>query len=63
MAIGCLAIIASVGLRDFDQYLNGHVSRQLYHKKDAQVDPLETMEVNTKRAEESVEIEKGSLTN
>lgn len=44
VAIGILAIAASVGMRDFDKYLTGHVSRQLYHKKDADTDPLETAE-------------------
>jgi hypothetical protein len=43
-AIGVLAIIASVCMRDFDQYLTSHVSRQLYSKKDARTDPLETAE-------------------
>lgn len=41
VAIGALAIAASVCMRDFDKYLTGHVSRQLYHKKDANTDPLE----------------------
>lgn len=44
VAIGILAIAASVGMRDFDKYLTGHVSRQLYHKKDVNTDPLETLE-------------------
>lgn len=44
IAIGVLAIAASVSMRDFDKYLTGHVSRQLYHKKDANIDPLETAE-------------------
>lgn len=42
VAIGVLAIVASVCMRDFDKYLTGHVSRQLYHKGDANTDPLET---------------------
>lgn len=42
VAIGVLAIAASVCMRDFDKYLTGHVSRQLYHKRDANTDPLET---------------------
>jgi hypothetical protein len=33
-----------VCMRDFDQYLTSHVSRQLYSKKDARTDPLETAE-------------------
>ncbi|CAN9322067.1 unnamed protein product [Alternaria alternata] len=41
VAIGGLSIIASVCMRDFDEYLTGHVSRQLYHKKDTSTDPLE----------------------
>jgi hypothetical protein len=28
-------------MRDFDEYLTGHVSRQLYHKRDTSTDPLE----------------------
>lgn len=44
VAIGVLAIAASICMRDFDQYLTGHVSRQLYHKKDAHTDPLENAE-------------------
>ncbi|KZM18935.1 hypothetical protein ST47_g9933 [Ascochyta rabiei] len=41
VAIGVLAIIASVCMRDFDKYLTDHVSRQLYHKKITHIDPLE----------------------
>jgi hypothetical protein len=48
VAIGALAIIASLCMRDFDKYLTGHVSRQLYHKKDARTDPLETAEVRSR---------------
>lgn len=44
VAIGVLAIAASVCMRDFDKYLTSHVSRQLYRKKDAHTDPLETAE-------------------
>jgi hypothetical protein len=43
VAIGGMAIIASLCMRDFDEYLTGHVSRQLYHKRDASTDPLEAM--------------------
>jgi hypothetical protein len=43
VAIGGLAILASLCMRDFDKYLNTHVSRQLYHKRDAHTDPLETI--------------------
>ena len=45
VALGGLAIIASICLRDFDQYLTGHVSRQLYHKQEANTDPLEKLDV------------------
>ncbi|KAL1801564.1 hypothetical protein ACET3X_001906 [Alternaria dauci] len=41
VAIGGLAIIASLCMRDFDEYLTGHVSRQLYHKRDTSTDPLD----------------------
>lgn len=41
VAIGVLAIAASVCMRDFDKYLTSHVSRQLYHKRDANTNPLE----------------------
>lgn len=53
VAIGVLAIAASVCMRDFDKYLTGHVSRQLYHKKDANTDPLETAEGANVIAKES----------
>lgn len=42
VAIGVVAIGASVCMRDFDKYMTNHVSRQLYHRKDADTDPLET---------------------
>jgi hypothetical protein len=32
VAIGVLAIAASVCIRDFDKYLTGHVPRQLYRR-------------------------------
>ena len=44
VAIGVVSIIASVCMRDFDRYLTSHVSRQLYNKKDAHTDPLETVD-------------------
>ena len=44
VAVGVVAIAASICMRDFDKHLTGHVSRQLYHKKDADTDPLEKME-------------------
>ncbi|KAB2110421.1 Trichothecene efflux pump [Alternaria gaisen] len=49
VAIGGLAIIASLCMRDFDEYLTGHVSRQLYHKRDTSTDPLE---VTTREVDE-----------
>ncbi|RYN41330.1 hypothetical protein AA0113_g6764 [Alternaria arborescens] len=49
VAIGVLAIIASLCMRDFDEYLTGHVSRQLYHKRDTSTDPLE---VTTREVDE-----------
>ncbi|KAJ4343086.1 hypothetical protein N0V95_006783 [Ascochyta clinopodiicola] len=50
VAIGMLAIAASACMRDFDKYLTDHVSRQLYHKKDAHTDPLEKKhEMNVSR--------------
>lgn len=45
VAIGVLAIVASLCMRDFDKYLTGHISRQLYHKKDARRDPLESADI------------------
>ena len=44
VAVGVVAIAASICMRDFDKYLTGHVSRQLYHKNDADTDPLEKVE-------------------
>ena len=44
VAVGVVAIAASICMRDFDKYLTDHVSRQLYHKKDANTDPLENVE-------------------
>jgi hypothetical protein len=35
VAVGVVAIAASICMRDFDKYLTGHVSRQLYRKKDS----------------------------
>ncbi|CAO2656026.1 Nn.00g048290.m01.CDS01 [Neocucurbitaria sp. VM-36] len=58
VAIGGLAIIASVCMRDFDKYLTGHVSRQLYHKKDAKTDPLESAEMMGKVRQDSTEDQK-----
>lgn len=49
VALGGVAIIASACLRDFDQYLTEHVSRQLYHKKDANTDPLDNVDVKVTR--------------
>jgi hypothetical protein len=50
VGIGGVAIIASLCMRDFDKYLNTHVSRQLYHKKDAHTDPLETVRMTPESA-------------
>lgn len=63
VALGCLAIIASALLRDFDKYLTGHVSRQLYHKKDANTDPLDAVDLNVMRgkSEEEVKDEKAPV--
>ncbi|KAG9197197.1 hypothetical protein G6514_002188 [Epicoccum nigrum] len=44
VAVGVVAIAASVCMRNFDEYLTSYVSRQLYHKKDADTDPLENVE-------------------
>jgi hypothetical protein len=44
VAVGVVTIAASVCMRNFDNYLTSHVSRQLYHKKDADTDPLENVE-------------------
>ncbi|KAF2011410.1 fungal trichothecene efflux pump [Aaosphaeria arxii CBS 175.79] len=49
VALGGVAIIASVCLRDFDQYLTEHVSRQLYHKAEANTDPLEKVDIQVLR--------------
>lgn len=43
VAIGGLAIAASLCLRDFDKYLDIHVSRQLYHRGEANTDPLDSI--------------------
>ncbi|KAF9737478.1 hypothetical protein PMIN04_009176 [Paraphaeosphaeria minitans] len=57
VALGGLAIIASVCLRDFDQYLTEHVSRQLYHRGEASEDPLEKMGVQVLREQNVEEVE------
>lgn len=49
VALGGLAIIASLCLRDFDQYLTEHVSRQLYNRAEANEDPLEKVDVQVLR--------------
>ena len=41
MAVGCLSIAASACSRDFDRYLTDHVPRQVYHRNDTAVDPLD----------------------
>jgi hypothetical protein len=53
VAIGALSIIASLCMRDFDRYLTGHISRQLYHKKDARTDPLENVDATVLRVGEN----------
>jgi hypothetical protein len=58
VAIGGLAIIASLCMRDFDKYLNTHVSRQLYHKKSAHTDPLEHVDLSHESRQVSEEGEK-----
>lgn len=57
VAIGGLAIVASLCMRDFDKYLNSHVSRQLYHRGEADTDPLES----TQEANSVVQDEKASV--
>ncbi|KAJ4346641.1 uncharacterized protein N0V89_010572 [Didymosphaeria variabile] len=52
VALGGLAIIASICLRDFDQYLTEHVSRQLYHRGEVNEDPLEKVDVKVLRGTE-----------
>ena len=42
LALGLVAFLASLCLRDFDKYLTGHVSRQIYHAAEKNNDPLET---------------------
>lgn len=56
VAIGGIAIIASVSMRDFDKYLTSHVSRQLYSKKDADIDPLEAagVDIDTSIGDEKI---------
>ncbi|KAF3033682.1 hypothetical protein E8E12_002673 [Didymella heteroderae] len=44
VAIGVRTITASVCMRNLDKYLTSPVSRQLYHKGDTKIDPLETAE-------------------
>lgn len=61
VAIGGLAIIASLCMRDFDRYLTSHVSRQLYHKKDAHTDPLETAEASNSAMQGNREHEKTAV--
>jgi hypothetical protein len=46
VTFGGLAIIVSLCMRDLDKYLNTHVSRQFYHKRDVQTDPLEAVWVS-----------------
>lgn len=61
VALGGLAIIASVCLRDFDQYLTEHVSRQLYHRGEADDDPLGKADVQILREQNLPEVESKKL--
>jgi len=47
LALGLVCFIAAACLRDFDQYLTNHVSRQVYHKKETQKDILDLIEEKT----------------
>ncbi|KIW86576.1 hypothetical protein Z517_01974 [Fonsecaea pedrosoi CBS 271.37] len=38
LAIGLVAVLAAVFLADMDQYLTGHVSRKVYHRKEISID-------------------------
>lgn len=40
LALGLVSLIAALCIRDFDSHLTDHVSRQLYHKNDADKDIL-----------------------
>ncbi|RYP62292.1 hypothetical protein DL769_007362 [Monosporascus sp. CRB-8-3] len=42
MALGVLAIIAGLCLRDFDRYMTNHVPHQIYKKSDTDKDPLDS---------------------
>lgn len=55
MALGAVAVIAAFCLRDFDQYLDNHVSRQIYHKGDTAKDILELVNADTPVARSSDE--------
>jgi hypothetical protein len=41
LALGIVAVLASLCLRDFDCYLNDHVPRQIYHRTEKSFDPLD----------------------
>jgi hypothetical protein len=58
VTIGVLAIAASLCMRDFDKYLNTHISRQPYDKRDAHTDPLETSSMPYQTASEGKGSEK-----
>lgn len=53
MGLGCIAIIASASCMDFDHYLNSHVPHQIYHRKDTEIDPLETGSYDSSDADTS----------
>lgn len=44
VALGCLSIIAAACMRDFDDYLTEHVSRQIYTAKESATDPITSQE-------------------
>lgn len=50
VALGGVSIIAAVLVRDFDQYLNDHVSRQIYHKKETNKDILDLVQRDVERS-------------
>lgn len=51
LALGIIAVLASLCLRDFDCYLTDHVSRQIYHRSEKCVDPMDV--VRTSAASEA----------
>jgi len=49
IAVALVGFLASLGLRDYDQYLTPHVARQVYKSEDAGKDVFELDDVDTKR--------------